>query len=97
MSIVCGIIVAFVGIATFAWYSLTWKYDFSTRCPKTDTRCISNSMLKYRRHREETKPIPVLLKTSEQEIPLNEEREAPGLSIDHLHLGLYQGFIIISN
>ena len=50
------------------------------------------------RHREETKPIPTLLKSTavvaivalvgtNSEIHLNEKSEAPGLSIDHLRLG----------
>ena len=35
----------------------------------------------------ETKPIPVLVKNNEKEILIDENSEAPGLSIDHLSLG----------
>ena len=40
---------AVIGISTFAWYSLTWKKDFSQRYSKLNPKCISNSLLKYRR------------------------------------------------
>ena len=97
--LIVSIATGIVGLGAFALYSSTWKKNFPRRNSKLEEECISNSVLKYtskkRKSLEETKPIPILLKDGEKEICLNEEREAPGLSIDHLHLGLCQQFIMI--
>ena len=49
MLFIIGSTLFIIGISTFAWYSFTWKKDFSKRYSKLNPKCISNSMLKYKR------------------------------------------------
>ena len=49
MLFIIGSILFITGISTFAWYCFTWKRDFSKRYSKLNPKCISNSMLKYKR------------------------------------------------